>query len=116
MLEKLHNEWDLLHPTVKTTLCKLEIAIDEINRQIKNPPVSPMSYTEQIFILRYLRHSVMMYRSDLIANKLTEEQKLEIEDEMFIRCCTKDCDEAHISSKLAEIRKALAQIEIWLKK
>ena len=48
--------------------------------------------------------------------KLTEAQELEIEDEMFIRCCTKDCDEAHISSKLAEIRKALAQIEIWLKK
>ena len=34
MLEKLYNEWDL-HPTVKITLCKLEIAIDEINRQIK---------------------------------------------------------------------------------
>ena len=77
MLEKLYDEWDL-HPLVKTTICKLEIAIDEINRQIKNPPVSPMSYTEQIFILRYLRHSVMMYRSDLIANKLTEEQKLEL--------------------------------------
>ena len=77
MLEKLFEEWEL-HPVVKTTLCKLEIAIDEINRQIENPPVSPMSYTEQIFILRYLRHSVMMYRSDLIANKLTEEQKLEL--------------------------------------
>ena len=40
MLEELYNKRDL-HPTVKTTLCKLEIAIDEINRQIKNPPVSP---------------------------------------------------------------------------
>lgn len=78
MLEKLHNEWGLLHPTVKTTLCKLEIAIDEINRQIANPPVSPMSYTEQIFILRFLRHQCKMYFSDLIANKLTEEQKLEL--------------------------------------
>lgn len=77
MLEKLSEESGL-HPGIKTTLCKLEIAIDEINRQIANPPVSPMSYTEQIFILRYLRHSVMMYRSDLIANKLTEEQKLEL--------------------------------------
>lgn len=77
MLEKLSEESGL-HPGIKRTLCKLEIAIDEINRQIANPPVSPMSYTEQIFILRYLRHSVMMYRSDLIANKLTEEQKLEL--------------------------------------
>ena len=77
MLEKLYNERDL-HPTVKTTLCKLEIAIDEINRQIVNPPVSPLSFTEQMFILRFLRHQCMMYHSDLIANKLTEEQKLEL--------------------------------------
>lgn len=77
MLEKLYNEGDL-HPAVKRTICELEIAIDEINRQIKSPPVSPMSYTEQIFILRYLRHSVIMYRSDLIGNELTEEQKLEL--------------------------------------
>ena len=48
--------------------------------------------------------------------KLTEAQALEIEDEMFIRCISKDCDEAHINRKLKEIRKALAEIELLIRR
>ena len=77
MLEKLYDEWEL-NTAVKRTLCELERAIDEIDRQLENPPVSPMSYTEQMSILKFLRRQCCMHRSDLIGNDLTEEQKLEL--------------------------------------
>lgn len=47
--------------------------------------------------------------------ELTEDQKLEIEDEMFIRCTNRECDEAEIESKLKEIKKALSEIELRIK-
>lgn len=77
MLEKLFEEREL-HPVVKRTLCELDRAIEEIDRQLENPPVSPMSYTEQISILRFLRNQCCLYGADLIGNDLTEEQKLEL--------------------------------------
>lgn len=77
MLEGLFEEWEL-RPNIKRTLCELDRAIDEIDRQLENPPVSPLSFTEQMSILRFLRHQCCMRRSDLIGNDLTEEQKLEL--------------------------------------
>ena len=77
MLEKLFEEWEL-HPVVKRTLRELDRAIEEIDRQLENPPVSPMSYTEQISILRFLRNQCCLYGAELIGNDLTEEQKLEL--------------------------------------
>ena len=77
MLEKLFEEREL-HPVVKRTLRELDRAIEEIDRQLENPPVSPMSYTEQISILRFLRNQCCLYGAELIGNDLTEEQKLEL--------------------------------------
>ena len=77
MLEELFEEWEL-HPAVKRTLCELERAIGEIDRQLENPPVSPMSYTEQISILRFLRNQCCLYGADLIGNDLTEEEKIKL--------------------------------------
>lgn len=84
MLEELYEEWDL-HPAIKRTLCELERAIDEIDRQLENPPVSPMPYTEQVTILRTIRNMCYLYRSDLIADDLTEEQKLDL-CRKIVRC------------------------------
>ena len=77
MLEKLFEEREL-HPNIKRTLCELDRAIDEIDRQLENPPVSPVSFSEQISILRFLRNQCCLYGADLIGNDLTEEQKLEL--------------------------------------
>jgi len=77
MLEKLSEE-NGLHPGIKRTLRELNRAVGEIDRQLENPPVSPMSYTEQISILRFLRNQCCLYYLDLIGNDLTEEQKLEL--------------------------------------
>ena len=77
MLRKLFEE-NGLHPGIKRTLDELDRAIDEIDRQLRNPPISPMSYTEQMSILRFLRNQCCLYCADLIGNDLTEEQKLEL--------------------------------------
>jgi uncharacterized Fe-S cluster-containing radical SAM superfamily protein len=68
----------MLDNPVKRTLRELDRAIEEIDRQLANPPASPLSFTEQISILRFLRNQCMMYYNDLIGNDLTEEQKLEL--------------------------------------
>lgn len=67
-----------LHPNIKKTLAELDRAINEIDRQLRNPPVSPMSYTEQITILRTIRNMCRLYYTDLFGDDLTEEQKLEL--------------------------------------
>ena len=77
MLERLFEEREL-NPTVKRTLCELDRAIGEIDRQLENPPVSPVSFTEQMSILRFLRNQCCLYGAELIGNDLTEEQKLEL--------------------------------------
>ena len=77
MLEKLSEESGL-HPGIKRTLRELNRAAGEIDRQLENPPVSPMSYTEQISILRFLRNQCCLYGADLIGNDLTEEEKIKL--------------------------------------
>ncbi len=77
MLEKLYEEWDL-HPAVKRTLCELDRAIDEIDRQLTNPPACPVSYTEQVTNLRIIRNMCSLYGANLIGDDLTEEQKLDL--------------------------------------
>jgi hypothetical protein len=66
------------NPVIQKTLAELDRAIDEIDRQLRHPPTSPMPYTEQVTVLRTIRNMCCMYYADLFADDLTEEQKLDL--------------------------------------
>lgn len=73
------------NPVIQKTLAELDRAINEIDRQLENPPACPVSYTEQVTILRTIRNMCCFYASDLLGDDLTEEQKLDL-CRKIVRC------------------------------
>lgn len=67
-----------VHPVIQQTLTELFIAINEIDRQLRNPPVSPMPFTEQVTILRTIRNMCSLYGASLLGSDMTEEEKLKL--------------------------------------
>ena len=67
-----------LHPDIQKALAELDRAIDEIDRQLRNPPASPMPFTEQVTNLRIIRNMCSLYGASLLGSDMTEEEKIKL--------------------------------------